>query len=289
MDSLRIMKLAFPLVAVLSFALGGPLVRTARSETISTTFVAGNSNNGEMFDIYANRKLRITGIQIALDITAPAGTPVDIYFKTGTHVGSENNAANWILNTTGVSAISTVAYTPTNVLNLTTPLTVNAGERWALYLRCSAEAHISYTNGSGTGLLTASDPNLLIFEGTGMHGLFSTATTNRIPNITITYSFEFNKPVISLFGPKTVRTTATRYSILGVASDDVGVASVTAKYREVRANGSSRHVTKVLAPKANGIFTLSVRPFLGRNNITFVATDTSGKISNAAKVAVIGK
>lgn len=243
-----------------------------------------------MFDVIAVKPIEITGVQVAFEEN-PLTSTIDVFSKLGTHVGFEANAAAWTLAVSGPVTVSALA-TPSPVLNFTTPIPVAAGERRAFYINRDAGAgpNLNTSNGVGGGVVTALDANLLIFEGTEIDGVFGgVAVLNRIPNMTIHYEFQAgNSPTVDIIGPNRITTSESRVTIFGLALDDGAVDSVKMRFKKARANGSLRSVNRTLTPDENGLFRGGVKTFIGRNPVTFQATDNKGQKSAKKKVVITG-
>src|SRR4029450_7479398 len=69
------------------------LVADVRGASLTTTYVGGNGNRGIMFDISALNNILVTGFDTALQ---DSGT-LEIYGKTGTHIGFETDSSAWTL------------------------------------------------------------------------------------------------------------------------------------------------------------------------------------------------
>ncbi len=279
------------LVAALAL-IAAPNLAHAQNGSLTTTFGGVNSADGFMFDVIAARPLQITGVQFAF-ASLPLTDTFEVYGKSGTHVGSELVAANWTL--AGAGSITTSALNvPTPILLLSSPITIPGGTGAAIYVRrVDVSEAIRYSNGVGTGTVQAADPNLFILEGKGINGLFGSTDVygNRIPNVTIHYTLaDVTAPSVSVIGANRIRTTEQRVRIDGIASDDVGVASVKVRFKRQRNNGTTRNVTRFLPfDPATGLFRINVRTFVGRNPVRFNVTDTAGKGSGVARAVIIRK
>ncbi len=242
-----------------------------------------------MFDVIATTPLSITGVQVAFG-TATLADSVEVWAKPGTYVGSEGVAADWTLVGSGATSAS-AQDVPTPVIFLSTPITLATGGQIGLYIRFSGAGRVSYTDGDQSGTLEAVDQNLLIFEGVGVAGSFGATTGNRIPNVTVHYTLtDLAAPTVSVIGANRIRTTEKRQRIDGIASDDVGIASVKVRFKRQRNNGTTRNVTRFLPfDPATGLFRINVRTFVGRNPVRFTVTDTAGKASPVAKAVIIRK
>lgn len=162
----------------------------AAAQSLSTTFVGGNSNVGNMFDIVAQDTITITGFNINCDSTSPVS--VAVYAKAGTYVGSETTPSDWTLLDTADNVTCAGAGNPTSVptaLSYVVPM----GSTHALYITLVGPAvefdDFIYSNGSAVGNVFASNSELQILEGAGMGiVLFQNPVVPRVWNGTIFYS-----------------------------------------------------------------------------------------------------
>lgn len=147
-----------------------------------------NSNNGQrgcMFDLQATNTVTITHF----DANLYAGTTAnyEIYYRAGTHVGFENNAAAWTLLGTASSVTSAGNNVPTP-LPINFSVTIPAGQTYSFYITNDFGAGTSYTDGTAVGNFLASDANLTIYEGVGKSYPFGLTFSVRNFNGTIHYS-----------------------------------------------------------------------------------------------------
>ena len=152
--------------------------------SLTTTFIGGNALAGSMFDLEA-----INGLTIdSFDVNMPSNQTADIevYYKTGTWVGSESTPASWTLVGTAANITSAGVGLPTP-LNLNLGINVAAGARVAFYVTRTAGS-LTYTNGTTVGALFASDSNLQMFEGAGKGYPFASTFQPRNFNGNIVYS-----------------------------------------------------------------------------------------------------
>ena len=157
------------------------------TNSLETTFAAGNGQSGNMFDIMAVNDLTVQSFDISMD----AGTTddVEIYFKTGTWVGFDADPSAWTLveTVTGVTSAGTNVPTP---LNTNLDIDVAAGETVAFYVTLVNTTNIAYTNGTTTGALFASDANLEFYEGSGNAYPFGLSFDPRVFNGNIIYDVD---------------------------------------------------------------------------------------------------
>ncbi len=158
----------------------------ASGSNLVTIYGTNNAQRGHMFDIDAINCVTI----LCFDINLNVGTSnIDIYTKTGTHVGFENTPGAWTLIGTApnVTSLGVNAATPI-------PLTINqliaTGTTRAFYITRTTAAGptVAYTNGTAVGTALATDANIIIREGTGKELLFSTNFVPRRFNGRVYYS-----------------------------------------------------------------------------------------------------
>jgi len=162
-----------------------PMACTSGSNLV-TIYGTNNAQRGHMFDIDAINCVTILCFEMNLNV----GTSnIDIYTKTGTHVGFENTPGAWTLIGTApnVTSLGVNAATPI-------PLAINqliaAGATRAFYITRTTAAGptVAYTNGTAVGTALATDANMIIREGTGKELLFSTNFVPRRFNGRVFYS-----------------------------------------------------------------------------------------------------
>lgn len=253
---------------------------------LTTTFAGGNSNNGIMFDLVAKSSLRLTSVQFA---TSSAGARTfDLYTRVGTHVGFENNGGAWTFLRSVTFQSDGVGF-PIEV-GFPQSIPMAKGETRAFYLISATGDNISYSNGGaeGVGNVEAFDAHLSILKGTAQSGLFTSTGVARVPNVAFRYADpDKAAPKLTIVGPKRIRSVKPRATIYGIATDDVAVANVLAKYRRATPRGLGASVNKKLVPKASGLFKLTLKLAPKRNPVTFRAFDRDGRTSAPVRVTVI--
>lgn len=134
------------------------------NDTLSTPLLAGNGNDGIMFDIVANSPILVKSISNSFDIGAATMVDVEIYTKTGTHVGSESSVAAWTLHGRGYVHVSSTA--PIEIpIGIYRNLAV--GETLGVYINIKGGNGLNYTDGTGVGNIITQNSSLKILEGTG--------------------------------------------------------------------------------------------------------------------------
>ncbi len=125
----------------------------------------GLTPGGNMFDVNVLNDVTFQSFDINANTAAGNAGNAEVYFKTGTWVGFQADAAAWTL----VGSASFVAAGPNlpTPLNLDLDIQVAAGETVAFYVT-TTDVGISYTNGTATGNVLASDANIEHLEGSGV-------------------------------------------------------------------------------------------------------------------------
>jgi|GEM_PF-1308204 hypothetical protein len=143
----RTVRIACMVAGVLAAGLvaGGALPRAAHAQSLTTTFAANNSQNGNMFDLTASKDLTITSFLI--HTTSTSEYAMRVYWRVGSYVGFETDSTGWNLlgeeTLTGLGEGNPVALA-IGGLNLT------AGQTYGLYIVNSdtvADATLAYTDG----------------------------------------------------------------------------------------------------------------------------------------------
>ena len=165
------------------------------SLSITTTFAGGNGFNGNMFDMNAINDITVQDFDVHLD---PGVTDdVEVYFKTGSYVGSETTPGDWTLIATAVGVSSAGANTPTP-LGLSLGVDIDAGNTGAFYVTTVNGGGMAYTNGTTPGAVFVSDANLEFLEGAGKEYPFAATFEPRVFNGNIYYDVDGVSTTIDL-------------------------------------------------------------------------------------------
>jgi hypothetical protein len=150
------------------------------NHSIATLTGGGNGcGGGVMFDITPTVDITVDSF---LNLSGQTQTTtVTVYYKTGTHVGFELNAAAW--TTLGTATISTTSGVMAPV-NVGAGIAMTAGNTYGIFI---ANMYSSYTNGTGPNQVFT-NADLTLNAGTGLCGVW-TSTTNfpRVFNGTVYY------------------------------------------------------------------------------------------------------
>lgn len=175
------MKYKKLLLVLKSLILG--VIAHSQCGPLATPYNQNNGQDGIMFDVTALTSVEIT----SFDINCGGATHnFEIYYRPGTHVGFQNNAAGWNLIGTanGVNG----------AINVPTPIPAAlsvilcAGDVGAFYITSTGAGSIDYTNGVAVGNVIAADANLQVHSGTGKDYAFAASFQPRNPNVTVHYN-----------------------------------------------------------------------------------------------------
>lgn len=162
-------------------------------DPMTTLMGQDNSQDGIMFDIEAINDVTINDFFANLCDAGPYD--MEIYWRAGTHFGFEGNAGAWTLVGSATGIVSAGPNVPT-VLPIPVNVQIPAGQRYSFYVTENANTgnNMCYTNGVspapsaiGTNVAALADPNIIVYEGTGLDYAFGTTYYPRIPNFRIDY------------------------------------------------------------------------------------------------------
>lgn len=159
--------------------------------SLISVFDAGNGQDGAMFDLDATSALTIKDFSLSIE-----GDPanLEIYYKTGTHVGFETNAGAWTL----LASSSNRPVGKCVPANFNLSLNMVAGQTMAFYItRSDGLGALSYTNGFTLGAALFSDQHLSIKEGQGKEYPFGITFTPR--NLNTIVHYEVASPTYATF------------------------------------------------------------------------------------------
>ncbi|MEM0578396.1 choice-of-anchor D domain-containing protein, partial [Flavobacterium polysaccharolyticum] len=153
--------------------------------SLSTPYNSDNSNKGVMFNIVTGAT-PITITSFDMNMIGFSTGIFEIYYKSGTYVGSQSNSAAWTLaGSASVTALGTNNQTPIPIA-LSIPIPANT--TYAFYITnndSTIPAGVRYTNGTYTTI--ASDSYLNIEGGLGKAYPFGQDYNNRRVNCTPHY------------------------------------------------------------------------------------------------------
>ncbi|MFM7078585.1 MAG: hypothetical protein ACKOYC_02215, partial [Bacteroidota bacterium] len=199
------------------------------STSLSVAPIAGGNgcSGGNMFNVIPNSPLSITSF--TANLTNAGTQTVSIYYKTGSYVGSQINAAAWTLHET--VTVSGAGLNLPTVVNLSSPLNLQAGTTYGLYFN----ANVQYTN--NTGLVTASNSDLTVQLGEGLCGFFASNIANRTWNGSISYTVGCESariPVVATITPAPpITVTASNTNVCSGNPVTLNVSSGNAGYNYI--------------------------------------------------------
>jgi hypothetical protein len=168
-------------------ALATTLLTSASAQFVSldTTYLGGNGQSGNMFDIDATEDIVLR----ALDVSIPAGSVgIEVYYSFGGYAGKTGALTNWTLIGSG-NATGLGAGTP-SPLPFTLNLPIPAGQKVGMYVTTSGGQTMDYTNGSTEGNLFVSDGVLSFYEGVGVVYPAAGTFSPRVWNGTLYYEID---------------------------------------------------------------------------------------------------
>ncbi len=123
----------------------------------------GGANRGLMFDIVATNNIEINSFDIRPFNTEDGTASYEVYYKTGSSIGSETTPGDWALVASpNITSVTNAIVAP---LNLSLGINVAVGERVAFYISPIDGSALLIANGTDTGTLYTSDSNLEYYEG----------------------------------------------------------------------------------------------------------------------------
>lgn len=183
---LQIALFATALIPTFSFS------QCPSTATLNTAYNQNNGQRGCMFTITATNLVTIT----CFDASLYAGTTAayEIYYKTGTFVGFESNAAAWTLIGSAPNVTSAGTNVPT-YLPIPVNVTIPSGQTVAFYVTNTAGGGLNYTDGVANNSMLASDANITVNGGVGKSYPFGLNFNYRNFNGTIHYTLGTPLPV----------------------------------------------------------------------------------------------
>ena len=157
----------------------------AAQHTITTQFAENNSQSGNMFDIVAQREIRVVGFDLNL---SPGNWDVEVWTVTGggSFVGLEQQPTAWTLISSYSGVVSAGTDNPTSLptdLDVTVPESATQG----FYITCSNGTGIRYTSVATFGAIAADNGDLQVLDGRGVSYPFGGTFSPRRWNGTVHY------------------------------------------------------------------------------------------------------
>jgi len=132
---------------------------------LNTPMTGGISSwNGNMFDIEVMEDIVISSFDVNSDALAGTVTGFDVWYKTGSYVGHEDNPGDWTFLGSDTKATSAGPGAGTTIA-ISSPQ-LNAGMTYAFYIHAGGAETIHYTSGTGT----FENSDMRITCGAGLNG-----------------------------------------------------------------------------------------------------------------------
>jgi hypothetical protein len=153
--------------------------------SVSTTFIGGNGASGNMFNVFAKKKIVLRMLYLHIDAEGP--TVVELWMRTGSHVTFESKPWLWQRRiSTSVDGKGRGKKSNLDVGRII----LDANTLYSFYV-VNMDGKFRYTNGNGVGTTEVSNSDLTVFEGVGLSASFNNVFQNRIWNGVIFYELAF--------------------------------------------------------------------------------------------------
>lgn len=250
------------------------------TQGLVTTFEAGNSQSGAMFDIEAESDLSIQGFSVTV-MEGSGIADIEVFYKTGTFVGSEESSASW----TSLGTYSDVDPGKSVFLELPNALDMVSGQTFGIYITRTDGGYLRYSNSSNSvGTEFVSNGIMNVKVGTGVQYPLNVVNyPERMLNCIVHHSAETSSGTTYSWSPEggtggsamvspnqdvTYTLTATVNGCDGQGSADV---SMTVGVEEVLEN-----MFKVYPNPATDVVTISANEPVDVRSINVF--DMSGKV-----------
>lgn len=158
--------------------------KTQNSGSITTNFTGSTTFAGNFFDIAAKSNLTLDSFEI--NTTGTGSITVEVYYKTGTYVGSENTASAWTKLGNSIVTTGNGTGTPTLIVPSSTA-TLSSGQTYGIFIIVTNGGSVVYN----TGANTFDNNDLTLTTGASINGLFTGGISSpRTWNGKIYYSAE---------------------------------------------------------------------------------------------------
>ncbi len=152
--------------------------------TLATSYTSNNGSRGAMFNITATNTITVTGFYA--NLYGGTTAKYEIYYKAGTYVGSETNAAAWTLGGSVNSLYVAANNVPTDI-PIPLSVVIPAGQTYGFYVTNTASGGLNYISSAVTNVTLATDANLTMTGGVGKAYPFSSTYSYRLFNGTVRY------------------------------------------------------------------------------------------------------
>lgn len=153
--------------------------------SLATSYTSNNGSRGAMFNITATNTVTVH----CFDANLYGGTTAryEIYYKAGTYVGSETNAAAWTM-AGGINSLYASANNVPTAIPISINVVIPAGQTYGFYVTNTASGGLNYISSAVTNVTLASDANITVTGGVGKAYPFSSTYSYRLFNGTVHYS-----------------------------------------------------------------------------------------------------
>jgi hypothetical protein len=158
-------------------------IGSANPGPLTTTFAAGNGQNGNMFNITALQTITITHFDGHL---ATGTQDFTIYYRPGTFIGFETDSSTWTNLGTAVGVIGQGTGVPTPIPVMFS-VTIPAGQTYGFYVTTHSGTQ-AYTNGTTLDAVFVQDANIQVREGKGVAYPFGGNFSPRVWNGNVYYT-----------------------------------------------------------------------------------------------------
>lgn len=154
---------------------------------LNTTDQPNINFNGNMFDLVADKNIELTEIEIRIHSTG--NVPVNLYIKSGSYRGSENQISSWVLHHTENIQINTSG--DYGILHLPS-LNMIAGDTLGIYIHMAQSAdQLKYRSLSDS--VSYGNNELTYLSGSGIAYQFGAIYDNREIAARFRYEYGFNR------------------------------------------------------------------------------------------------
>lgn len=124
----------------------------------------------------------------AFDVNLYGGTTAryEIYYKAGTYVGAETNAASWTM-AGGIDGLYVTANNVPTRIPIPLSITIPAGQTYGFYITNTASGGLNYTSSAVTNVTLATNSDLTLIGGVGKAYPFGSTYSYRLINCTVRY------------------------------------------------------------------------------------------------------
>ena len=141
---------------------------------LKTLFEGNNGASGVMFDVVPLQRIHLVGMSVFTYSLEKVG--IEIFHKHGSHVGFEGDFNAWVK----ISEQQIQGNGFDESVDVTIPhILLQPAEQTALYITLTTDDRLSYTEGTGTGSISAFNLHMQIIEGVGKSYPFAKTYRNR--------------------------------------------------------------------------------------------------------------